>query len=59
MKNQKKENWIPNCKLKCGIEVQIVSKKVKCECGKDILFAITKRNRWMPIELIGFCEYDT
>ena len=57
-KNQE-ENWFPNCKLKCGIEVQIVSKKVKCECGQDILFARTKRNRYMPIQSVGFLEFDT
>lgn len=55
----KKEEWIPNCKLKCGIEVQIISKKVKCECGQDILFARTKTNRYMPIQSVGLAEFDT
>jgi len=57
---KKKKEWIPNCKLKCGIEVQLVStKKVKCECGQEIMFAKTKRGRWMPIQLVGFAEFDT
>jgi len=68
MKNKKEkiENWIPNCKLKCGIEVQIFSiegkkkaPKVKCECGQDIMFAKTRKGNWMPIQLVGFAEYDT
>jgi len=60
------KDWIPNCKLKCGIEVQIFSiegkkkaPKVKCECGEDIMFAKTKRGRWMPIQQVGFLEFDT
>ncbi|MBT9170803.1 MAG: hypothetical protein DDT18_01154 [Actinobacteria bacterium] len=60
----KKEKWIPNCKLKCGIEVQFVSNKkkapkVKCECGEDIIFVITKRGRYMPIQMVDFLEFDT
>lgn len=51
---------VQTIKLNCGIEVTVNwSAKKKCECGRDIWFAVTKKKRWIPICLVGLAEWDT
>lgn len=60
MKKEKKLK-LQEIKLQCGIKVMVDwNSKDKCKkCGKDILWAMTKNKKFMPIVLTGFMEWDT
>jgi len=55
-----KKPRLQEIKLKCGITVAIdFANKKKCRCGAEIMFALTKNNKFIPVELVGNAEWDT
>lgn len=52
---------IQEIKLECGIEVEVDwNSKTKCKgCGAEIYWAVTKNEKVIPIELVGFMKWDT
>ena len=58
--HNEQNKYYPSCKLKCGIKVQVNHNIFrKCECGQVILFAKTKKGKWMPIQKVAEDQLDT
>ena len=51
-------HWI---KLKCGIEVLIDwNSQTQCKgCGQEIMWAVTRKKKLIPVRLVGLAEWDT
>ncbi len=46
--------------LKSGLEVVVDwNSKQKCKCGAEFWFALTKNKKFIPIVLVGLCEWET